>query len=180
LSILFFISIESFWLTVLVDEHSDADPRHVQSVQKVLNTVFRLLVHGVRLLEFEHSLSHRLNGVRMPVADHHQSLAKSANKSLNFILDNKNTAFFWVRKIKGSLLCESFVRDVVLLEVEEVLEALGVPLVDEGGRRHPQQVLGQKVDFLHYVGQTDGQLLAQEDERRPLTSILTCNQNLHN
>lgn len=69
---------------MLIDEHSDADSRHVQSVQKVLNTVLGLLVHGVRLLQLQNALGHCLHRVGVPIADHHQRFTKP--------IENKITA----------------------------------------------------------------------------------------
>ena len=44
-------------LTVLVDEHPDADPRHVESVQEVLNVILQCVVLLlVRLLHLDYTL----------------------------------------------------------------------------------------------------------------------------
>ena len=44
-------------LTVLVDEHPDADARHVKSVQEVLNVILqRVIILLVRLLHLDHTL----------------------------------------------------------------------------------------------------------------------------
>ena len=79
-------------LTVLVDEHSDADPGHVESVQEVLDAVVHLGVDRVRFFELKDALRHRLHHVRMPVANLHQCLAKPKIKKINLF------AYFQLQK----------------------------------------------------------------------------------
>lgn len=46
-----------------------------------------------------------------------------------------------------------------------------LPALNQTDGRRPQQVVGQQVDLLHDVGQSDRQLLSEEGEGRFLTRI---------
>lgn len=122
---------------MLVDEHPDRYPRHVEPIQEILYAVLGVVVHVVGILQLEDALRHRLDDVRMPVPDPDQRVAEQLHRPR---------------------------ADVALLELDDLLEAPDVPVVDGEHRGHPEQVLGEERDLFHYVGQSDGQLLAEEYE----------------
>lgn len=62
---------------MLIDQHPDRYPAHVEPVEEVLYGVLSARVHLVRLLQLQHALSHRLHDVRVPVADVDQALAET-------------------------------------------------------------------------------------------------------
>lgn len=66
---------------MLIDEHSYRNSRHVESVEKILNTIFRHSVHVVGFFELEHALRHRLHHVSVPIPNLDQVLAKSETSS---------------------------------------------------------------------------------------------------
>jgi len=61
---------------VLVDEHADADTRHVESVQEVLDTVLCLLVYFMGFLKFQNTLCHCLHHICMAVPYLYQRLTE--------------------------------------------------------------------------------------------------------
>lgn len=63
---------------MLVDKHSDTDTGHVESIQKVLDRIFSLLVNFVRFFEFEDPLSHGGYNISVPVSYSNQTLAEPA------------------------------------------------------------------------------------------------------
>ena len=67
-------------LTVLVDEHADADPRHVEAVKEVLDLALRVQIVFTRpiLTHLHHPLSHGLHHRRVTVADAIQLFRESA------------------------------------------------------------------------------------------------------
>lgn len=56
-------------LTVLIYQHSNADARHVEPVEKVLNGTLCRRVHlaALVLLHFDHTLGHRLHHIVVPI-----------------------------------------------------------------------------------------------------------------
>ena len=66
-------------LTVLVDEHSDADAAHVEPVEEVLYVVLGGGVHLDALFHLDHTLGHCLHHTAVPVPDLDQGLTKTAD-----------------------------------------------------------------------------------------------------
>ena len=64
--------------------------------------------------------------------------------------------------------------DISLLKLQDLIEASRVPVIDQYHAGHPQQVVWEQVNLLHYVGQPDGQLLPQEHKRLALAGTQTC------
>jgi len=56
-------------LTVLVEQHPDGDPAHVETIQKILNILADDGVCAVGLLVLHHSLSHGGNDIIVPISD---------------------------------------------------------------------------------------------------------------
>lgn len=99
-------------LTVLIDEHPDGNARHVKAVEKVLDRRLhpRLDEIVLRLLQLEDAVGHRLYHVSVPIADVNQCRAE-------------------LRQVVGGWFR--------LLEVNHLLEALGVPVADKSDRIRP-------------------------------------------
>lgn len=133
-------------LTVLVYEHPDRNARHVKPVEKILYAVLRVVIDVVRILQLEHALRHRLHHVAVPVPDLHQAVAE-------------------VR--------QGFRGHVHALELDHLVEAHRIPVINRHHRRHAEQVLGQQRDLLHYVGEPHRQLLAEEYEGLALAWVPT-------
>lgn len=134
-------------LTVLVDQHPDGDPRHVEPIQEVLNTVLGVVVDVVRVLQLEDPLRHGLDDVGVPVPYPHEGITEKFHSPR---------------------------AHVTLFELHDLLEAPHVPVVhcDDGG--HPQEVLGEEGYLFHDVRQPDRQLLAEEDEGFLFRGVQTC------
>lgn len=64
-------------LTVLVQEHSDRDPAHVEPVQEVLDVLAGDGVGPIGLLKFHHSLSHGGHHIIVAVSDLNHSICEA-------------------------------------------------------------------------------------------------------
>ncbi len=64
-------------LTVLIQEHSDRDPAHVEPVQEVLDVLAGDGVSPVGLLIFHHSLSHGGHHIIVAVSDLNHSICET-------------------------------------------------------------------------------------------------------
>jgi len=62
---------------VLVDEHADADPRHVETIEKVMNSMFNRLVDRMRFTQFDDTFGHSWYDICVTVSNLDQSLAES-------------------------------------------------------------------------------------------------------
>ena len=56
-------------ITMLVDEHANADTAHQESVQKVLDLLLGLVVYAVRFLHLQYAHGHVLHHVAVTVHD---------------------------------------------------------------------------------------------------------------
>lgn len=63
-------------LTVLIDEHTDGDAAHVESIQKVLDVLVGDYVLGKYLFVFYDTLGHGRHDVVVPVPDGNQGIDK--------------------------------------------------------------------------------------------------------
>ena len=68
---------------MLVDEHANANARHVEAVEEVVNAVFDCLVDLVRLPHFDDTLGHGGHDICVPVADLHQRVAEPVTGVFN-------------------------------------------------------------------------------------------------
>lgn len=65
---------------MLMDEHTNADSAHVEPIKEVLCPLFQChIVVSEVLLHLQNALRHSLNDCPMTIANHIQSINKSAN-----------------------------------------------------------------------------------------------------
>jgi hypothetical protein len=62
---------------VLIDEHADADPGHVETIEKVMNSMFNRLVDRMRFTQFNHTFGHGRHDIGVTISNLDQSLAES-------------------------------------------------------------------------------------------------------
>lgn len=67
-------------LTVLVEQHPDGDPAHVETIQEVLNILADDRVCAVCLLVLHHPLSHGGNHVVVPVSDLYDRICETKSR----------------------------------------------------------------------------------------------------
>jgi hypothetical protein len=61
---------------VLIDQHADADPGHVEPIQEVLDAVLYLVVYFMGLLKFQNTLCHCLHNICVAVPYLYQRLTE--------------------------------------------------------------------------------------------------------
>lgn len=64
-------------LTVLVEQHPDGYPAHVETIQKILNILADDWVCAVGLLVLHNSLSHGGNDVIVPISDFYYRICET-------------------------------------------------------------------------------------------------------
>lgn len=64
-------------LTVLVNEHANGDPAHVEAIQKVLNVLARDRVGAKRIPILDDTLGHGGHHIVVPVPNGHESFDES-------------------------------------------------------------------------------------------------------
>jgi hypothetical protein len=61
---------------VLIDQHADADTRHVEPVKEVLDAVLYLVIYFMGFLKFQHTLRHSLHDICVAVPYLYQRLTE--------------------------------------------------------------------------------------------------------
>ena len=68
---------------MLIDEHSNADARHVEPVQEIVDAVFDRWIHFVRLAHFNDAFRYGRHDVGVSVANFYQRVGETVdNKSI--------------------------------------------------------------------------------------------------
>ncbi len=90
-----------FCFTVLVDEHADTDPGHVETIEKVMNSMFNRLVDRMRFTQFDHAFGHRWHDIGVTISNLDQSLAesKSFEKKTNTDKQLNDTYFGQIKRL---------------------------------------------------------------------------------
>lgn len=63
-------------VTVLVDEHADANARHIETIEEVVDPVLHRLVDLVRFAHLDDTFGHGRNDVGVPVPNLYQRLTE--------------------------------------------------------------------------------------------------------
>ncbi|GMT21232.1 hypothetical protein PFISCL1PPCAC_12529, partial [Pristionchus fissidentatus] len=124
---------------VLVLQHSNRDSIDVEAIEEVLDAPLGRDIDSVRLSQLDESLCHRLDDVRVTLQNHLQLVVEPVHLVLR----------------RGHVL-----------KLDEVLERLAVPARHHLRAGHLEQLGRQQRDLLHYVSQSNEQLLAQKLEGR--------------
>lgn len=75
---------------MLVEQHPDGNPAHVETIQEILNILADDRVCAVRLLVLHHPLSHGGNHVIVPVSDLYDRICETKSRcEKNVISTNK-------------------------------------------------------------------------------------------
>lgn len=64
-------------LTVLVEQHPDGNPAHVEAIQKILNILADDGICAVRLLVLHNALSHGGNDIIVAISDIYHSICET-------------------------------------------------------------------------------------------------------
>lgn len=67
-------------LTVLVEQHPDGDPAHVETIKKILNILADDWVCAVRLLVLHNSLSHGGNDIIVSISDFYYRICETKER----------------------------------------------------------------------------------------------------
>lgn len=82
---------------MLVEQHPDGYPAHVETIQEVLYVLADYRVRPVRLFVLHHSLSHGGDHVVVPVSDLYdrvcETVSSHENKNVNLKNNKQSTAF---------------------------------------------------------------------------------------
>lgn len=188
-------------LTVLVEQHSDGYSAHVEAIEEILHVLADHRVGAVGLLVLHNPLSHGGNDVIVSVSDLNDGVCETEKIKLVKSTDrgaSKHHALTFYSLIRDFFIGRIPVSE--LQELLETLHVPGcketklllyvpptslqipesggrpplppsLPALNQMDRRSPQQVVGQQVDLLHDIGQSDRQLLSEEGEGRFLTRI---------
>lgn len=131
--ILFFFKAETGQLTVLVEQHPDWYPAHVETIQEILNVLADDRVRAVRLLVLHDALSHGGDDIVVSVPDFYHRVCETKQRQKD--IDDKTThshkrneaRLHCVRVLIRSLVCDFFIIRVFVFELENLLKTLHVP-----------------------------------------------------
>lgn len=192
-------SVFNSQLTVLVEQHSDGYSAHVEAIEEILHILADHRVGAVGLLVLHNPLSHGGNDVIVSVSDLNDGVCET--EKIQLVKSTDRGASTLHASTFYSLIRDFFIGRIPVSELQELLKTLHVPgcketklllyfprrpfkfqragadhppslpALNQMDRRSPQQVVGQQVDLLHDIGQSNRQLLSEEGEGRFLTRI---------
>ena len=64
---------------MLVDEHTDADTRHIETIEEVVDAVFHRLIDLVWFAHLDNTFGHSWDDVGVPVPDLYQSFTEPSD-----------------------------------------------------------------------------------------------------
>lgn len=120
-------------LTVLVEQHPDGYPAHVETIQEILNVLADDRVRAVGLLVLDDSLSHGGNDIIVSISDFYHRVCETKQKTRRLQRSMQNKTDPVVCKVFiHSLVCHFFTVRVFVFELENFLKTLHVPA---GGKK---------------------------------------------
>lgn len=118
-------------LTVLVEQHPDGYPAHVETIQKILKVLADDRVCAVRLLVLHNSLSHGWNDIIVPISDFYHCVCETTIKTYH-----EDQTSFWIqfKKLNNSvyvwmnlLICDFLIICIFVSELKNLLKTLHIP-----------------------------------------------------
>lgn len=72
-------------LTVLVEQHPDGYPAHVETIEEILNILADDWVGAVRLLVLHNSLSHGGDDIIVPISDLYYRICETRKRHYSYV-----------------------------------------------------------------------------------------------
>lgn len=112
---------------MLVEQHPDGYPAHIETIQEVLNVLADNRVRAVRLLVLHHSLSHGGNHIVVPVSDVYNRICETESRHERSVNVINNKGWVKIRQCFNLLMCDFLIFCISVSELQDLLETLHVP-----------------------------------------------------